>query len=113
MKRLLDQPEARLEVDEESATLAASGDADFEVAAALAARGCEWLETRPSGSAVCFDLCGVSRVSSAAISVVLEWLRCARRQQLEVTTVRLSVPLARLTDMAGLDLLFPHLEKPT
>nr|WP_239031427.1 MULTISPECIES: STAS domain-containing protein [unclassified Modicisalibacter] len=93
--------------------MAASGDADFEVAAALAARGCEWLETRPSGSAVCFDLCGVSRVSSAAISVVLEWLRCARRQQLEVTTVRLSVPLARLTDMAGLDLLFPHLEKPT
>lgn len=105
MKALLDQDGVHLEVD--GNVLAASGEADFDAAAALAASGCEWLREQPAGSAVHFDLCGVNRASSAALSVMLEWLRCARDQRLKVESVCLSVPLARLTAMAGLDRLLP------
>lgn len=105
MKALLDQDDARLEVSDN--VLAASGEADFDGAAALAASGCEWLRGQAEGSAVCFDLRGVDRPSSAALSVMLEWLRCARQQRLDVASVRLSPPLARLTVMAGLDRLLP------
>ena len=105
MKALLDQSGVHLEV--ESNVLAASGEADFDAAAVLAASGCEWLREQPAGSAVCFDLRGVNRASSAALSVMLEWLRCARDQCLEVESVSLSPPLARLTAMAGLDRLLP------
>lgn len=105
MKALLDQNGVHLEVS--GNVLAASGEADFDAAAALAASGCEWLCKQPAGSAVCFDLCGVDRASSAALSVMLEWLRCARDRRLEVESVRLSPPLARLTAMAGLDRLLP------
>ncbi|SDL59380.1 phospholipid transport system transporter-binding protein [Modicisalibacter muralis] len=110
MKVLLDLDGVHLEVD--GSVLAASGEADFDAAAALAASGCEWLREQPVGSAVCFDLCGVNRASSAALSVMLEWLRCVRDQRLEVEAVRLSPPLARLTAMAGLDRLL-SLETPT
>lgn len=105
MTSLLDQDDAHLEVS--GNVLAASGEADFDAAAALAARGCEWLSEQAEGSVVCFDLCGVNRASSAALSVMLEWLRCARRYRLDVESVRLSPPLARLTSMAGLDRLLP------
>ncbi|MEC9483931.1 MAG: STAS domain-containing protein [Halomonas sp.] len=104
MTILLDGP-ARLEANGD--VLAASGEADFEVAAALASRGCEWLQTQARDARVHLDLSGVDRPSSAALSVMLEWLRCAQRQRLVVGSVRLSPSLYRLTAMAGLDRLLP------
>lgn len=97
--------EARLE--ESDNVLSASGEADFDVAATLASSGCEWLARQAQGSHVGFDLSQVNQASSAALSVMLEWLRCARDRQLVVDAVRLSRPLSRLTTMAGLDRLLP------
>jgi phospholipid transport system transporter-binding protein len=102
---------ARLEVRDN--VLVASGEAGFDVAAALAEKGCEWLMQKSSGGQVIFDLSGVDQASSAALSVMLEWLRCARRCHLTVTEVRLSVPLSRLTAMAGLDRLLPEVYADT
>ncbi|MFC3283583.1 STAS domain-containing protein [Litchfieldella rifensis] len=102
---LLDRQGARLEADDSG--LAVSGEVDFDVAAALAASGSEWLSSRPVGAHIHFDLQGVNRVSSAALSVMLEWTRVARAAGLEVSEVELSPPLARLTAVAGLDALLP------
>jgi phospholipid transport system transporter-binding protein len=103
---ILLQGAARLEVS--GNMLVAGGEAGFDVAAALAEKGCEWLMQQSSGGHVGFDLSGVDQASSAALSVMLEWLRCANRRQLTVVEVRLSVPLSRLTAMAGLDQLLPE-----
>lgn len=100
------QGAGRLEVN--GNVLVASGEAGFDVAAYLAEKGCEWLVQQPSGSDVGFDLSGIDQASSAALSVMLEWLRCARRQNLVVSHIRLSSPLSRLTAMAGLDRLLPE-----
>ncbi|MGC3872045.1 STAS domain-containing protein [Halomonas sp. GXIMD04776] len=105
MTLLLDS-DARLEVT--NAVLTASGEANFDVATALAASGCEWLNQQAEGSAVAFDLRQVDQASSAVLSVMLEWLRCARDKALVVESVRLSPPLSRVTAMAGLDHLLPH-----
>lgn len=105
MTTLLDG-DARLEAD--GNVLCVLGEADFTVAATLAATGCEWLHRQAEGSRIRFDLSRVDQASSAALSVMLEWLRCARRRQLMVESVRLSSPLSRLTAMAGLDRLLPQ-----
>ena len=102
MTLLLDR-DARLEVSDQ--VLSASGEAGFDVAAALATAGCEWLDQQTEGSRVAFDLSRVDQASSAVLSVMLEWLRCARRKALVVESVRLSTPLSRVTAMAGLDRL--------
>jgi len=102
---LLDRDGVRLIVQGQA--LVTSGEADFDVAANLAASGREWLGAQVSGSVVRFDLSGVDRASSAAISVMLEWLRCARAGGLEVESVRLSEPLARVSSLAGIDHLLP------
>nr|WP_299240322.1 STAS domain-containing protein [uncultured Halomonas sp.] len=103
MTLLLDG-DARLEVNDD-AVLTASGEADFDVATALAATGCEWLEQQAEGSSVAFDFQQVDQASSAVLSVLLEWLRCARRKALVVASITLSSPLSRVTDMAGLEQL--------
>lgn len=105
MTILLEGP-ARVEVKDN--VLSAHGEAGFDVAAQLAMAGCEWLAQQPQKAQVHFDLSGVDQASSAALSVMLEWLRCARRHHLEVGSVRLSPPLSRLTAMAGLDRLLPE-----
>lgn len=105
MTLLLDRQGARLTVDD--AGLAVTGEVDFDVAAILAASGNEWLSSQPAGAHVHFDLQGVNRVSSAALSVMLEWTRVARAAGLRVSGVDLSPPLARLTAVAGLDALLP------
>lgn len=105
MTRLLDERGVRLEAD--GRRLAVSGDVDFDVAAALAASGSAWLSERPPGQALVLDLSGVERVSSAALSVLLEWTRRADAGRLEIERVELSAPLARLTHVAGLDALLP------
>ncbi|MDT8896378.1 STAS domain-containing protein [Halomonas sp. I1] len=105
MSVLLEDGANRLEAGDERLTV--TGSVDFEGAAALAEAGRHWLENRSQGARVVFDLRGVDRVSSAAVSVLLEWLRQARKTELDVVEVRLSAPLARLTRVADLDSLLP------
>ena len=105
MSLLLDRSGVCLSAGPEG--LAVSGEVGFEVAAALAATGSDWLAEQPAGTRVDFDLCGVAGVSSAALSVLLEWFRRARAAGLKVRAVKLSTPLTRLTRLAGLDRLLP------
>ncbi|APX93652.1 anti-anti-sigma factor [Halomonas sp. 1513] len=106
MSCLLEESGVRL--DAEASRLAVSGDVDFEVAAALAASGGAWLSKQPAATRLVLDLSGVERVSSAALSVLLEWIRRAEAAGLVIDSVTLSAPLARLTRMAGLDSLLPE-----
>ncbi|WP_027966503.1 STAS domain-containing protein [Halomonas halocynthiae] len=101
MSVLLEAESSRLEV--KGSALAVTGSVDFDGAAELASAGSEWLALQPASSCVAFDFGGVSRVSSAAISVMLEWLRKARVQHLTVQSVELSPSLQRLAEIAGLD----------
>ncbi|WNK21401.1 STAS domain-containing protein [Halomonas piscis] len=87
--------------------LVVSGDLGTGVAAALADTGERWLE-RAEAASLTLDLSGVERASSAAISVLLQWLRVCRRRGVVVSEVRLSAPLRRLTTLAELDALFDH-----
>ncbi|MBB3183519.1 phospholipid transport system transporter-binding protein [Halomonas fontilapidosi] len=111
MSVLLEQHSSSLEVD--GSCLAVTGEVGFEGASAMAGAGSAWLAEQPSGTEVVFDLSGVGRVSSAALSVLLEWTRQARDAGVEVAAVRLSVPLERLTRVAGLDTLLPLAEPAT
>ncbi|MGQ4880342.1 STAS domain-containing protein [Billgrantia sp. LNSP4103-1] len=105
MSRLLERAGVLLEAAPEG--LAVSGNVDFEIAASLAEAGTAWLAEQPVGSRVALDLSGVERVSSAAVSVLLEWTRQGRSAGVEIREVRLSRPLARLTRVVGLDDLLP------
>lgn len=87
------------------AGLEVSGDLGTSVAAALAEAGEQWLE-RGEAASLTLDFSGVERASSAAISVLLQWLRICRRRGIVVNEVRLSAPLRRLTSLAELDALF-------
>ncbi|GGX81818.1 hypothetical protein GCM10007160_06460 [Litchfieldella qijiaojingensis] len=109
MSVLFDRQGTRLETTHD-AGLAISGEVDFDVATALAVSGREWLSSQAPGTQVRFDLRGVGRVSSAALSVLLDWTRGARAAGLVVHEVSLSPPLARLTSVAGLDALLPLAE---
>ncbi|MGR2737673.1 STAS domain-containing protein [Billgrantia sp. Q4P2] len=105
MSRLLERGGVRLEAGPQG--LAVSGDVDFEIAAPLVESGTAWLVEQPAGTRVVLDLCGVEQVSSAALSVLLEWTRQARTAGVKIRAVRLSEPLARLTRVAELDDLLP------
>ncbi|UYG02281.1 STAS domain-containing protein [Halomonas sp. LR3S48] len=105
MSRLFERSDVRLEAGPQG--LAVSGDVDFEVAAPLVEAGSAWLNEQPAGACLVLDLGGVEQVSSAALSVLLEWTRQARTAGVEIRQVRLSAPLARLTQVAGLDELLP------
>lgn len=105
MSVLLENGANRLEAAGD--VLVVSGEVDFDGAAAIAGAGRRWLAGLAPGSRVIFDLGGVGRVSSAAISVLLEWTRQSRARGLELEAVRLSAPLARLTRVVGLDTLLP------
>ncbi|MBZ5874663.1 STAS domain-containing protein [Chromohalobacter israelensis] len=109
MSVLLEREGARLEVCQER-ILKVDGEADFDSAASLAAKGTEWLQGLPHATEVEFDLTGVQRASSAVLSVLLEWLRTAQACEVRIVQVTLSQPLARLTAMAGLDPLLPTAE---
>jgi phospholipid transport system transporter-binding protein len=111
MSRLLDRGGLCLEAGPEG--LAVSGEVDFDVATLLAEAGSAWLAEQPAGSSVTLDLCGVNQVSSAALSVLLEWTRRARAAGVTIRAVHLSASLARLTHVAGLDALLPVVESPS
>lgn len=108
MSRLLDRNGVCLAAGPEG--LAVSGEVDFDAAASLAEAGSAWLATQPAGTSLTLDLSGVGRVSSAALSVLLEWTRRARVAGVEIQRVVLSPPLLRLTRVAGLDALLPVAE---
>ncbi|SDJ91103.1 STAS domain-containing protein [Billgrantia gudaonensis] len=110
MNRLLQQDGVCLEADAEG--LWVSGDVDFGVAAALARAGSAWLAKQPADACVTLDLSGVERVSSAALSVLLEWTRRARAAGITIQRVRLSSALASLTRVAGLATLLPVDDAP-
>ncbi|WP_299230493.1 STAS domain-containing protein [uncultured Halomonas sp.] len=105
MSRLLARNGLDLEAREEC--LVVCGAVGFEHAAELADAGSRWLARRQAGEVVSFDLSGVAGVSSAALTVLLEWARAARRAGLTLERVRLSAALLRLTDLAGLERLLP------
>ncbi|PMR76870.1 STAS domain-containing protein [Billgrantia endophytica] len=105
MSRLLDSRGISLEAGPEG--LVVTGEVDFGVATELAEAGSAWLKEQPAGARVTLDLCGVEQVSSAALTVLLEWTRCARAAGVKIRSVRLSAPLARLTRVAGLDTMLP------
>lgn len=105
MSDLLARDGLRLEAQPEC--LVVCGEVGFEHAAELAEAGSRWLAQRQSGEAVSFDLRGVAGVSSAALSVLLEWARAASRAELDLERVHLSASLWRLTDLAGLERLLP------
>ncbi|WP_043526831.1 STAS domain-containing protein [Litchfieldella xinjiangensis] len=105
MTPLFSRPDTRLEAGD--AVLRITGEVDFDVAAPLAASGRQWLSAVAPGQTVSFDLSGVDRVSSAALSVLLDWTRCSHAAELNVEKVVLSPALARLTAVADLDSLLP------
>lgn len=105
MSLLLETGDSRLEA--QGASLSVTGGVGFEGAAELAGAGRQWLARQASGASVVLDLAGVDRVSSAAISVMLEWLREAGAQGLTIQAVELSAPLLRLAEVAGIDSLLP------
>ncbi len=105
MSLLLDLDDVRLEAGPDG--LAVHGELDFDVATRLASAGSDWLDGQPGGTRVIFDLSAVIGVSSAALSVLLEWTRAARLAGVTLESVRLPVALVRLTRLAGLDRLLP------
>ncbi|GHC20146.1 STAS domain-containing protein [Aidingimonas halophila] len=105
MTLLLNAQGARLSAMEQR--LVVSGDVDFDVATVIADAGRQWLVACPPNGEIELDFGGVDRVSSAALSVMLEWMRCAVDAGLTVRTVILSPPLRRLTEVASLDALLP------
>ncbi|MGM0983874.1 MAG: STAS domain-containing protein [Pseudomonadota bacterium] len=105
MSVLLEQHGSCLQSD--GCRLVVTGEVGFEAASAMSEAGRDWLADQPDGSEVVFDLSGVERVSSAALSVLLEWTRQARDAGVEVASVNLSAPLDRLTRLAGLETLLP------
>mgnify|MGYP000305918203 CR=1 FL=1 len=108
MSLLLEQGRSRLEADDRQ--LLVTGVVSFAEASAMAEAGRVWLADQPADSEVAFDLRGVGRVSSAALSVLLEWTRQARDAGVNVSAVYLSAPLERLTRVAELDTLLPLAE---
>ncbi len=94
----------------QEAALEVSGNLGAGVAAALAEAGQRWLE-RPEKPALTLDFRGVEKASSAAISVLLQWLRVCRACRITVEQIRLSEPLQRLASLAELDALFAQPNK--
>lgn len=93
-----------VELEQRGNTLWISGDVDATTAAGLASAGSQWLANTTSRELrVSFE--GVDKASSAALSVLLEWMRVSRQHSLSIVSVDLSTPLRRLADMAELETL--------
>ncbi|MBL1266814.1 MAG: STAS domain-containing protein [Halomonas sp.] len=91
-------------VSVENATLLVEGDVEVTLAADLAASGVKWLKHTELTS-VSFDFSRVGKASSAAISVLFEWLRICRQRGIQIQTILFSAPLHRLASLAELDTL--------
>lgn len=95
--------EATLEVRDE--TLHLGGAPGFNNAAAVAEAGVEWLESADI-SRISFDACRVCWVSSATLSILLEWLRTAHRRGIEIDRITLSDRVRELVEFAELNGVF-------
>tara|TARA_B100002019_G_scaffold233131_1_gene207079 strand:+ start:760 stop:1098 length:339 start_codon:yes stop_codon:yes gene_type:complete len=99
---LLSRPEVTLSAQGDS--LMVAGDLTMSVAADVAARGVQWLR-QSDHSEVCLDFAKINKASSAALSVLFEWLRACQALQVKVRSIVLSPPLQRLASLAELDTL--------
>ena len=93
-----------VELEQRGDTLWVSGGVDATTAAALAAAGNQWM-ANTSSHELCVSFEGVDKASSAALSVLLEWMRTSRQYSLSITSVDLSAPLRRLAELAELETL--------
>nr|WP_284046906.1 STAS domain-containing protein [Halomonas llamarensis] len=101
--------EQDVRLDQQEDTLSVSGDVGTNAAAALAEAGGLWIaDTSLSALHINFD--GVEKASSAAISVLLQWLRMCQQHHIAILSVSLSAPLQRLAHLAELEAL---LQNPT
>ncbi|MDR5898092.1 STAS domain-containing protein [Halomonas vilamensis] len=101
--------ELAVSLEQQNDTLSVSGDVGTNVATALAAAGSKWIaETSLNALHINFE--GVEKPSSAAISVLLQWLRLCQQRHIDILSVSLSTPLQRLAHLAELDAL---LQNPT
>lgn len=91
-------------VEAESTQLQIVGDVDITLAADLAASGVTWLK-HTELTWLTLDFRQVEKASSAAISVLFEWLRTCRQCGIQVQAIHFSGPLRRLASLAELDAL--------
>ncbi|WGI26841.1 STAS domain-containing protein [Halomonas alkaliantarctica] len=91
-------------VSAENATLIVAGDVEVTLAADLAASGVKWLKHTELTS-ISLDFSRVEKASSAAISVLFEWLRICRQRGIQIQAILFSAPLRRLASLAELDAL--------
>lgn len=103
MTTLYEHEGVRLTVNDQA--LRVSGAPDFDHATALAEAGSRWIE-RHAGELV-LDAGGVTNVSSAMLSVLLEWIRDASRRGLTISEIVLAPGLRSLVEMAELGEIFP------
>ena len=105
MTVLFSRPSVTVSV--ENTTLLVEGDVEVSLAADLAACGVKWLKQAELPS-LTLDFSRVEKASSAAISVLFEWLRACRQREIKVQAIRFSAPLRRLASLAELDALIDH-----
>ena len=102
MTALFSRPDVTVSV--EGATLVVEGDVEVNLAADLAASGVKWLK-HTGLTSVSLDFSRVEKASSAAISVLFEWLRICRQRGIQIQAILFSAPLRRLASLAELDAL--------
>jgi|TARA_R110000796_G_scaffold158242_1_gene274984 phospholipid transport system transporter-binding protein len=91
-------------VSVENTTLLVEGDVEVSLAADLAACGVKWLKHTELTS-LSLDFSRIEKASSAAISVLFEWLRICRQRGIHIQAILFSAPLRRLASLAELDAL--------
>jgi len=97
--RLLD--EAHVGLLAEGTTLRISGQPGFNNATMLCEAGIHWLQTRKP-SVIDIDVSDIESSNSGVLCVLLEWLRFADRQGIQVKRIMLSDHLRELVNIAGL-----------
>ena len=91
-----------VQLEQRGDTLWVSGDIDATTAASVAAAGNQWLaDTASRELNISFE--EVGKASSAALSILLQWVRTCRQHEIALLSVVLSPPLGRLADLAELD----------
>ncbi|WP_346798883.1 STAS domain-containing protein [Halomonas sp. Bachu 37] len=111
MSVLLDLQSSRLEVNEPD-TIMVVGDVHVLAASRLAEAGNDWLSQLPREGHVVLDFSRVEKASTAALSVLLQWVRAARRRHLSITAIILSSPLRRLSALADITPLLDEVVVP-
>lgn len=93
---------ATVELTASELTLFISGMPGFDSANALADAGTRWLQ-QVDGHSISVDVTQVKAANSGVLCVLLEWLRAARKRNIEVTRVALPPRLEALVQLSDLD----------